>query len=244
MIDYRTIFLQDPFSYLRVYCVNTFSKFLKSVEILPSYTNDCTDVNLYYTRDEKVYLIITNDMYKEIVEMYAEKFHHDSRPVQTLREKLAEEREARRIVNEEFNLLAHPRILIKVLPKLKELKFEPDSLFKYGYEMISKLHNHGEFFYAPKSKEIWSSNKRFDNVTVKRMGHLYTFGDYYSRRNFDTAFKELLNEYIEAMGLEPDYNYSNFFKKDYYCITYEDISAYCKLFSHTKLGELEYENLY
>ena len=46
------------------------------------------------------------------------------------------------------------------------------------------------------------------------------------------------------MGLESDYNYSSFFKKDFYCITYEDISDYCKLFSHTKLGELEYENLY
>lgn len=241
MINYQDIFLQDPFSYLRIYSVNTFNKFLKAVEILVL-TKNHVEVDLYFKNGEKVNLIITDDMFKEIVELYSEKFNHN-KPLSELLENLAAERKAREDAQTEFKMLAHPKSLIKLISRLTKEKFVPE-YFKDGYEMISKFHSHGEFFYAPKTKEIWSSPKRFDSSIIKRMGHLYTLGDYYLRNSFDVALEVLLNEYINKTVLEKDVNYSSFFEHDFYCIKFEELESYCKLFSHNCIKELENEHVY
>lgn len=236
MIDYKAIVMQDPLSYFKTsYNRVDPAFFVKGVDFGGTNEQGLDEVILF-TRKNGEYLptsiFLDEKDWKAIVEKFVTRYNHDYNTSSLLIDRIVAVNEAQTLVNQTFRSLCQIKNFIKSIRKLNEINFQPKIKLD-EYKLLSLFLKDGEIYYSPKSKEIWTSNKKHPNYVVKRAGHLHTIGDFWTEtgKQFDEQFSELLADFIKDTNVGADLNYSNFLGNVYYGINFDDLEKYCKMFS-------------
>lgn len=233
MIEYDHIFNLNPKQYVRTYFASKLSELIKSFYFDGQIFNGGNLISMTVVGVKRNGLEVRHNVdnvdkfYKESVEIFGQK----GVSYQTMISAIAEVNNAIKIVNEEYQKISQPRILLQNIERLTKYTFTLTyTQDQAEYDLIYTLFQHGAFYFDPKKSVIVSDPNRgiMNNARIHTLFDLNT--NWTRSDGWVNEFVSLLNEFIEAKELVKETKYG-ILLDNYYKIETTELIQYCNLFA-------------